>query len=50
MGKREKGIEYDGPQMATVMWIPKNAVKLKVNAKCENGMHVTMKLDKEGIE
>ena len=43
-------IKYEGSQMATVIWVPKDAVKLKVKAKCKDGTKMEMVLDEEGIE
>ena len=40
-----KSIEYQGAQMATVIWVPKDAVKLKVKAKCKDGTKMEMVLD-----
>ena len=47
MGNR---IKYEGSQMATVIWVPKDAVKLKVKAKCKDGTKMEMILDEEGIK
>ena len=44
-----KSIEYQGAQMATVIWVPKNAVKLKITATCEDGLKAKMVLDRNGI-
>ena len=44
-----KSIEYQGAQMATVIWVPKNAVKLKITATCEDGLKAKMVLDINGI-
>ena len=44
-----KSIEYQGAQMATVIWVPKNAVKLKITATCEDGLKAEMVLDRNGI-
>ena len=45
-----ESIEYQGAQMATVIWVPKDAVKLKVKAKCKDGTKMEMVLDEEGIK
>ena len=45
-----KSTEYQGAQMATVIWVPKNAVKLKIKAKCKDGTKMEMVLDEERIE
>lgn len=47
MGNR---IKYEGSQMATVIWAPKDAVKLKVKAKCKDGTKMWMTFDEEGIK
>ena len=44
-----KSIEYQGAQMATVIWVPKNAVKLKITATCEDGLKTKLVLDRNGI-
>ena len=44
-----KSIEYQGAQMATVIWVPKNAVKLKITATCEDGLKTKLGLDRNGI-
>lgn len=36
--------------MATVIWVPKDAVKLKVKAKCKDGTKMEIVLDEEGIK
>ena len=49
MGKNKREIEYNGAQMATVIWLPKNAVKAKIKVECSDGLKAEMKLDRNGI-